>query len=68
MGTRNDDEPNRSQSIEFRLESRRDWDGRMQDEPFIGEPEHGHTNRDRDQAGLPAKLVLTAPEIGVMLD
>ena len=48
MGTLNDDESYRDKDIEFRLEPRRDWDRRMQDEAIVIESEHGHTNRDRD--------------------
>ena len=68
MGTWHDDESYRAEGIEFRLEPRRDRNRRMQDEASVVESKHGHTNRDRDQSGLPAELVLTAPEIGVMLD
>jgi hypothetical protein len=48
MGTWNDDESYRAEGIEFRLEPRRDWDRRMQDEAIVVESEHGHANRDRD--------------------
>ena len=68
MGVWNDDELDSTEGVEFRLEPRRDRDRRMQDEPIVVESEYGHTNGDRDQPGLPTELMLTAPEIRVMLD
>ncbi len=68
MCTWNDDEPNWTERIEFLPKLRRDGDRGMQDEPPVVESKHRHANRDRDQASLPAELMLDAPEVGVVLD
>jgi len=62
----NDDETDRPKSVELSSKLRRDRDGRMEDELPVGEPDHRHADRDRDQPGLPTALMLGAPEIRVV--
>ena len=63
---RNHDKADRAESIEFLSKLRRDGTRRMEDELSVGESEHRHANRDRNQPGLPTELVLGAPEIRVV--
>ena len=66
--TRNHDEPDWAERIELLSQLSRDWNRRMEDEPPVVESNDRHANRDRNQASLPAELVLGAPQVRVMLD
>jgi len=65
---RNHDEADRAKSPQFLLEFARYRYGRMKDELTAGESEYRHSNGDPDQAGLPTELVLSAPEVRVVLN
>ena len=63
----NYDEAHSAESPQLRPKLGRDWSRRMKDELTVAESEDGHSNGDPDQASLPTKLVLSAPEVAVML-
>lgn len=62
------DEADRAKSPQLPLELARYRYGRMEDQLTAGKSEYRHSNRDPDQAGLPAEFVLGAPEVRVVLD
>jgi len=62
----NDDEADRTEGIDLLSKFRRDGDRRMENESPVAEPDDGHADGDRNQAGLPAELVFGAPKIRIV--
>lgn len=61
--SRNHDEADLADRVEFLLEFGRDRDRRMENELSVGEPKHRHANGNGNQPGRPGELMLGAPEI-----
>jgi len=66
MRLRDDDEADRTQSIELFSKFCRDGNRRMENELPVVESDHCHANGDLNQPSLPTELVLGAPEIPVV--
>ena len=65
---RNYDESDWAESVELFTKLRRHWHRGVEDELSGTESENCHANWDRDEPALPAKLILGAPEIRIVLN